>query len=74
VPVQRKPVAITVNGTSVETGAVTVAGLLECLRYGSERRGIAVAVNGRIVPRSSWDAERLGDGDEVEIVGAVQGG
>jgi sulfur carrier protein len=39
-----------------------------------DRRGVAVAVDGEVVPRSAWDATELHDGAEVEIVGAVQGG
>jgi sulfur carrier protein len=37
-------------------------------------RGIAVALNGAVVPRSTWAAVSLTAGDEVEIVGAVAGG
>lgn len=36
--------------------------------------GIAVAVNGEVVPRSAWDGVVLRDGDAVEVVTAVQGG
>ena len=36
-------------------------------------RGIAVARNGEVVPRGSWDEVILA-GDEIEIVKAVQGG
>ena len=36
--------------------------------------GVAVAVNGDIVPRGSWAAKLLCDGDQVEVVTAVQGG
>ena len=36
--------------------------------------GIAVAVNGDVVPRGSWAVTRLRDGDQVEVVTAVQGG
>jgi sulfur carrier protein len=36
--------------------------------------GIAVAVNGTVVPRGEWDSRRVQDGDAVEIVTAVQGG
>ncbi|MFV0457817.1 MAG: sulfur carrier protein ThiS [Actinomycetales bacterium] len=36
--------------------------------------GIAVAVNGEVVPRSTWQATALAEGAEVEIVTAVQGG
>jgi sulfur carrier protein len=36
--------------------------------------GCAVAVNGEVVPRGSWSARVLADGDRVEILTAVQGG
>lgn len=38
------------------------------------RPGIAVAVNGHVVRRGEWVVTRLGDGDAVEVVTAVQGG
>ncbi|MFV2018756.1 sulfur carrier protein ThiS [Micromonospora sp. LOL_023] len=37
-------------------------------------RGVAVAVNGEVVPRSGWSAEQLCDGDRVEVLIAAQGG
>src|ERR1700677_4109849 len=36
--------------------------------------GVAAAVNGEVVPRGSWAATPLRDGDQVEVVTAVQGG
>jgi sulfur carrier protein len=39
-----------------------------------ERRGIAVAVDGEVVPRSAWDETELREGQRVEVVGAIQGG
>ena len=36
--------------------------------------GVAAAVNGDVVPRGSWAAAPLRDGDQVEVVTAVQGG
>jgi sulfur carrier protein len=36
--------------------------------------GVAAAVNGDVVPRGSWAATLLRDGDQVEVVTAVQGG
>ncbi len=36
--------------------------------------GVAAAVNGEVVPRGAWAATPLRDGDQVEIVTAVQGG
>ena len=37
-------------------------------------KGVAVAVNGDIVPRSSWEQTMLVDDDRVEILSAAQGG
>jgi sulfur carrier protein len=36
--------------------------------------GVAAAVNGDVVPRGAWAATSLRDGDQVEVVTAVQGG
>ncbi len=37
-------------------------------------RGVAVAVNGAVVPASSWGSTGLSEDDAVEIVTAQQGG
>lgn len=36
--------------------------------------GVAVAQNAQVVPRSQWTATALAEGDDVELVTAVQGG
>ena len=36
--------------------------------------GVAAAVNGDVIPRGSWATTLLRDGDQVEVVTAVQGG
>jgi len=41
---------------------------------GLDRRGLAVAVNGEVVPRSTWAERPVGDGDQVEILTVAQGG
>ena len=38
------------------------------------RSGVAVAVNGEVVPRSQWGDRRLAAGDHVEVLTAAQGG
>jgi sulfur carrier protein len=65
---------ITVNGSAatVADGA-TVAQMVAEINP-SAVRGVAVAVNGDVVPRSAWDATLLRDGDAVEVLTAVQGG
>jgi sulfur carrier protein len=35
---------------------------------------VAAALNEAVVPRGQWPGTRLGDGDRVEILTAVQGG
>lgn len=36
--------------------------------------GLAVAVNGQVVPRSSWDSTTLREGDAVDVLTAFVGG
>jgi sulfur carrier protein len=37
-------------------------------------QGVAVAVNGAVVPRGLWPATVLAEADEIEVLTAVQGG
>jgi sulfur carrier protein len=39
-----------------------------------EARGVAVALDGEVVPRAQWDDVALNEGQRVEVVQAVQGG
>ena len=64
---------IYVNGAEHEDAA-SVAELLTRLGLGEEPRGIAVALDGEVLPRASWSLQRLDDGVRVEVVGAIQGG
>ena len=38
------------------------------------RRGVAVALNGAVVPRGEWASKRLTEGDRVEVLSAIGGG
>jgi sulfur carrier protein len=51
-----------------------VAALVPGFAADRTARGIAVAVNDAVVPRSAWAGVLVGRGDRVEVVGAVQGG
>lgn len=64
---------IYVNG-SEQPDAATVAALLERLGLGEGARGVAVALDGAVVPRSEWRSAPLAPGVRVEVVGAIQGG
>jgi sulfur carrier protein len=37
-------------------------------------RGVAVAVDGEVVPRGEWATTRVREGQQVEVLRAVQGG
>jgi len=65
---------IRVNGNEQPLRVARLAELLVQLEIAADSRGVAVALNGAVVPRSEWEAQRLSAGDDVEIVGAVQGG
>ena len=64
---------VTVNGEPREIPAGTsVAQLIR--QVTDQQAGLAVAVNGEVVPRRGWPATPLADHDAIEIVTAVQGG
>jgi sulfur carrier protein len=64
---------IYVNG-SEQPDATTVAALLERLGIGAQARGVAVALDGVVLPRSQWQSSPLPPGTRVEVVSAIQGG
>jgi sulfur carrier protein len=67
-------VNIRINGQPEPLIVATLAALLEEKAVDTRQRGIAVAVNGAIVPRAAWPDTKLRAGDNIEIVRARQGG
>jgi sulfur carrier protein len=65
---------IRVNGESEPLATATVEALLAEKAVDTGQRGIAVALNGAVVPRAAWPDTVLKPGDSVEIVRARQGG
>ena len=37
-------------------------------------RGFAIALNGRVVPRTRWPDTSVADGDQIDIIRAMSGG
>jgi sulfur carrier protein len=65
---------VSVNGEQRELADdVTVAEIVHTLVERAER-GVAVALDGEVVPRSAWATTRVRDGHHVEVLRAVQGG
>ena len=66
---------IFLNGdTSDLRAGETVAAVLSRLNLGLDAKGIAVAVDGAVVPRGQWDGYVLPEGARVEVLSAMQGG
>jgi len=66
---------VRLNGDPAELGAdATVADAVEASGLEAAARGVAVAVEGEVVPRREWAERRLSEGASVEVVRAVQGG
>jgi len=63
-----------VNGIDEEVVATTVAQLLAARGIDATARFLAVAINGAVVRRASWNEAALNTGDAVEIVRPLQGG
>jgi sulfur carrier protein len=66
---------VVLNGErrELDEGA-TVRAAVSATGAPSEGRGVAVAIDGEVVPRARWDDVPLSEGARVEVVQAVQGG
>jgi sulfur carrier protein len=66
-------IQVKLNGQARELpdGSTVVQAVAELTKAAT---GVAAALNGDVVPRGSWSATALTDGDQVEVVTAVQGG
>jgi sulfur carrier protein len=66
-------VRLTINGVATEVpDGTTVAGLVRDRL--DDRRRVAVALNGAVVPRGAWEQTRLAGGDTVEVLAPTAGG
>ncbi len=63
---------INVNDKSVSTSASTVRQLVAELSL--PESGVAVALDNKMVPRTSWETTPLSEGDNVIIIKAACGG
>jgi sulfur carrier protein len=66
---------IMLNGeyADLQTGE-TVAAVLDRLGLSPDVRGVAVAVDGEVVPRAGWQTFTLSENARVEVLTAMQGG
>ncbi len=73
-PSSLRPTRLIIAGEEKEIKARFVNALLNELHLPEEGRGIAIAINDVVVPKSRWPEHELREGDRVEIVRATQGG
>lgn len=66
-------ITVSVNGERRELPAGQNLDALVA-EHAPSRTGVAVAVDGEVVPRTAWAELVLADGAAVEILTAVQGG
>lgn len=64
---------VTVNGAVTDVADEATVAELVAERSGGHDR-VAVALNGDVVPRSSWAATRLSAGDALEVLAPTAGG
>jgi sulfur carrier protein len=68
-------VKVLINGTEAELqDGATVQSAVDALELPADGRGVAVAVNAEVVPRTQWDTHELNEGARVEVLRAIQGG
>jgi sulfur carrier protein len=66
---------IELNGKRVELGPeALVADAVAHAGVEADARGVAVAVEGEVVPRAAWERTVLSEGQSVEVLTAIQGG
>jgi sulfur carrier protein len=63
---------IKLNGKEQEVAARNIAELLRASN--APEVGVAVAQNGKVVRRADHESTPVAEGDEIEIIRAVQGG
>jgi sulfur carrier protein len=67
--------SVTLNGRRAELpDDATVEAAVRDAGAPEQGRGVAVAVDGQVVPRAEWERTRLREGQQVEVLRAVQGG
>jgi thiazole synthase len=66
---------IVVNGRPLELpDDAALAAVVRESGIDGRARGVAVALDGEVVPRGEWESTALRDGQSVEVLAAIQGG
>jgi sulfur carrier protein len=66
--------AVTINGERRELGDGATVEVAVRAAGAPDGRGVAVALDGEVVPRGEWATTEVREGQQVEVLHAVQGG
>ena len=68
-------VTVLLNGESMALPeGATAADAVRATGAPDDGRGVAIALGGQVVPRGEWNDTPLSEGEQVEVLHAVQGG
>lgn len=66
---------VLLNGEDYELApGATVPDAVAAIGADGDARGVAVAIDGEVVPRGVWEQTELAEGQRIEVLQAVQGG
>ena len=66
---------VLLNGEAAELAdGATLQAAVDSLDLPAAGRGLAVAVDAEVVPRTEWESHELKEGARVEVLRAIQGG
>ena len=65
---------ISVNNQTLEVEAQSMLSHVVFNQLGESTKGIAVAINGQVIPKNSWEQTAVREQDEIVIIKATQGG
>lgn len=65
---------VKINGEDVATEAATINELIRQQDLKAGDKGVAIAINGSVIPKDRWHEHHLNEEDVIEVVRATQGG
>jgi sulfur carrier protein len=65
---------VTLNGERRELRDPATVEVAVLATGAPDGRGVAVAVDGEVIPRGAWATTEVRDGQQIEVLRAVQGG
>ncbi len=65
---------ITLNDVKKQIAIESSLAVLANIEIGEHQNGVAIAVNGAVVPRLEWETYFLKQNDNILIIKATQGG